>query len=238
MIPVTIIAVPYVICNAPGLLAREDIRAARGVRKIVEIADSRCMRSSYPADTELGRSHGEYSSLKFRSGAHPLFYSYLLDRLEDVKCKEEVIKQLPQCEHAATMPCHQDPAKYICKEQCRGIMGCCGRTCKSKCNDCKILTTTLKAPNNAGRVQRTEHVRHPCERPLYCHHPCGLDCAQDHRCNPSCQGECRQQCHHQKCALPCSTPCAPCMEPCLWSCPHFSCPVACGSVSHILRSFG
>lgn len=155
----------------------------------------------------------------------------MLEKLDEVKCTTKVKKRLPRCEHSAVMPCHRDPSKHQCKELCAQILDCCGKTCKSRCNDCKDATIHgSNVASTVGPVKRSVHVKHPCDRPLYCHHPCGIDCAKDHRCNRSCQKACRQQCAHQKCKKACSEPCTPCMEPCMWRCSHYSCPVTCGSV--------
>lgn len=161
----------------------------------------------------------------------------MLEKLDEAKCRTRVTKRLPRCEHSATMPCHKDPSKHRCTELCSGIMDCCGKTCKSRCNDC--LNTTIHATTvvTIGPVTRTVHSRHPCERPLYCHHLCELDCSQDHQCNRSCKLGCRQQCGHQECKKPCSEPCAPCMEPCMWRCAHHECPVTCGSVCPLPTPF-
>jgi hypothetical protein len=132
------------------------------------------------------------------------------------------------------MACSNDSTDFDCKEVCRGIMTCCGRTCKSRCHDCQRVTLENTDPD-AGMLYpgRTRHKGHPCERTLKCQHLCGLDCSSssDHSCNPKCSQSCRQQCGHQKCKKKCWEPCPLCMKPCEWRCSHHSCPVACGSVS-------
>lgn len=147
-----------------------------------------------------------------------------------MKCQEKVKKQLPRCEHTATVPCWEKPIDVKCKEPCGGALTCCSKTCKSRCFDCQRLTKGSSLQGIEIKFARTSHVSHPCERSLYCQHPCGLDCSEDHHCNPRCKQACRQQCLHYTCRKPCSEPCAPCMEQCAWTCPHQTCPVACGSV--------
>ncbi|KAH9934853.1 uncharacterized protein B0H18DRAFT_489837 [Fomitopsis serialis] len=155
---------------------------------------------------------------------------YMMETLASVKCEEPVRKQLLRCEHSATIQCFKDPGTVSCSKPCGGALSCCSKTCKSACSDCQKLALGASAVNPAAKIVRTQHKPHPCDRPLYCQHPCGLDCSQDHHCNSKCKQACRQECIHHKCPKSCSEPCAPCMEPCPWSCAHQSCPVACGSI--------
>lgn len=155
--------------------------------------------------------------------------SYQLDKLASVQCTEQVRKPLPNCEHSAIMSCHRDPATFQCTESCAGVLECCTKICKSSCGMCLTLNWPTSMTQGA-KIPRTHHVPHPCERPMYCQHNCGLPCSREHECNTKCQARCRQQCVHHSCQKPCAEPCAPCMEPCIWSCAHFSCPVLCGSV--------
>ena len=153
-----------------------------------------------------------------------------MENVSSYRCRVEVRKKLPGCEHSAMIPCHRDPGNFTCSEPCGGALQCCSKTCKNTCFACQRVTRE-RTEKLIGRVQRTFHVAHPCDRTLYCEHKCGLDCSKDHECNTSCSGTCRQQCVHHKCPKPCSEPCAPCMEPCTWTCWHMQCPVLCGSVS-------
>ncbi|KAI0667327.1 hypothetical protein C8Q78DRAFT_404096 [Trametes maxima] len=152
-----------------------------------------------------------------------------LEKLASVQCSKPVLKKLPSCEHTASVPCYRDPASVKCRERCSGALECCSKSCKASCSDCQALNPAVA---NAGKSKtvRVHHATHPCERPLYCGHKCGLACSREHECATKCKGDCRQQCVHHRCPKPCSEPCAPCMEPCTWSCPHFSCPVLCGSI--------
>ena len=162
----------------------------------------------------------------------------MLQNLSAVKCHKMVRKELPGCEHSATIACHEDPSTVFCLEPCGGALQCCTKTCKSSCASCRVLTNqqTPEVPPQ-GKIVRTHHGGHPCERLLYCEHKCGLQChSKDQECNASCREPCRQQCAHHKCTKPCSEPCAPCMEPCSWICAHASCPVLCGSVSQSISS--
>ncbi|KAH8107252.1 P-loop containing nucleoside triphosphate hydrolase protein [Cristinia sonorae] len=150
---------------------------------------------------------------------------YQRDDLENVTCDVTVRKQLPHCEHEVDTRCSVDPATIRCTQLCNGIMKCCGRTCNAKCYQCQ-----LKNADEEGVIERTDHVRHPCEKRLYCEHLCGKACSEDHECATQCKDACRQVCAHTACNNYCSTPCAPCQEPCTWTCAHYTCPVPCGSV--------
>ncbi|KAI5827612.1 P-loop containing nucleoside triphosphate hydrolase protein [Schizophyllum commune Tattone D] len=153
---------------------------------------------------------------------------YLMNDLENVACEVVVEKDLPTCEHSASMPCSWDAEAHLCTKPCDGIMGCCGRTCQSRCSDCQSLNQDQRADD--GKVTRAQHTRHPCKKPLFCGHACPLPCARDHVCTKSCSEDCRQECAHAKCRLRCSAPCASCKEACTWTCAHKACPVPCGSV--------
>ncbi|KAG1904255.1 uncharacterized protein F5891DRAFT_1206968, partial [Suillus fuscotomentosus] len=149
-----------------------------------------------------------------------------ISALEKVYCNSMVDKHLPRCEHTARMACSTDPATYLCKAPCNGIMSCCGRSCNAKCHQCQEKNTSSEGEH----TPRTQHTAHPCEKPLFCEHLCQDACSDDHKHTVACKKPCRQACFHARCKLPCSMPCAPCQESCTWSCPHHSCPVPCGSV--------
>ncbi|KXN89054.1 NFX1-type zinc finger-containing protein 1 [Leucoagaricus sp. SymC.cos] len=156
---------------------------------------------------------------------------YMLEDLISVKCQEQVRKQLPGCEHTAVAACHVVPSTIECSQPCAQPLQCCTKACKSPCSSCRLVTIQCTAPQTTGRILRSHHATHPCERMLYCEHKCGLDChPKDQNCNSSCQQTCRQQCAHHECRKRCSEPCSPCMEPCTWTCIHTRCPVLCGSI--------
>lgn len=165
---------------------------------------------------------------------HVRNFSHTLEKLQTVKCQKQVVKKLPGCEHSAATACHRDPSTVSCMEQCSGTLPCCTKTCKATCSSCRSLTIQQTPVQTIGKVARTHHTEHPCERLLYCEHKCGIQChSKDTDCNSSCRQPCRQQCEHHKCPKPCSEPCAPCMEPCSWLCAHMACPVLCGSVRRL-----
>lgn len=147
--------------------------------------------------------------------------SYALDNLSQVVCEVVVTKKLPSCEHEAEMRCSDDPALYRCREACRGIMTCCGRSCQATCSQCQILNESEPTQEQDGEgmdvlIARKTHQCHPCQRPLFCGHQCNRVCSSEHECTTECLKECRQSCVHARCTRPCSEPCAPCMEPCAW----------------------
>ncbi|KAG9309778.1 hypothetical protein JVU11DRAFT_10152 [Chiua virens] len=146
---------------------------------------------------------------------------YQLDMLGNVRCDEEVVKQLPSCEHSAPMPCSQDPEDYRCRARCAELMTCCGKACSALCDDCQAVNTD---------TERTKHTSHPCQKSLYCEHTCQEPCSEGHEHTTRCKHKCRQVCPHAQCKRPCHVPCAPCKQPCTWSCAHYTCPVPCGSV--------
>ncbi|KDQ62856.1 hypothetical protein JAAARDRAFT_202408 [Jaapia argillacea MUCL 33604] len=188
-----------------------------------------CVRRCFE---DCGPCQFPYAKVKLPCGhiAKSKIPCHQMDNLAAIPCRERVVKRLPHCEHSAKVQCHQDPATVVCKETCNGQMGCCSRTCKSRCSDCQYLSRATPAPNPQGPVARSRHRPHPCERSLYCEHRCGLDCSERHECSTDCRQSCRQICSHHTCPKPCSDPCPPCMEPCGWRCIHHSCPVACGSI--------
>ncbi|KAJ7593988.1 hypothetical protein C8J56DRAFT_777276 [Mycena floridula] len=179
---------------------------------------------SRPCANDCGQCMFEIPGVQLPCGHRPTsLFCYQMDDLTAVPCTEVVEKALPTCEHSTKMRCMDNPSEKSCTATCLGTMACCGRDCNSKCSECQHLTgitteTLIKT--------RTKHQPHPCKKPLYCAHLCVNSCSQDHSCTTSCQEACRQECIHSICRRNCSTPCAPCQK----NCPHFTCPVPCGSV--------
>jgi hypothetical protein len=162
--------------------------------------------------------------------------SYLARLPEKIKCVFMVNKPLPFCEHSARMPCHQDPAKYICQERCGAAYLCCSKSCSASCGSCQKLNITGAAGDQVGRIARVQHPKHPCGRILFCGHTCKDDCAEGHACSGSCKDKCRQACSHGSCRQPCSSICKPCVQPCAWKCSHNRCPSSCGMVRNNIFS--
>lgn len=174
----------------------------------------------------------------------------MMDTLDNVYCDVMVEKPLPSCEHRALMHCSMDPKQYSCTASCDMMMACCSHNCTAPCSTCQ----QLNAPSLEGKTSRQSHRQHSCERELFCGHRCQAACSIDHVCTTSCNRACRQTCSHAVCRKSCATPCAPCQERCTWylipvdmtfeihsyadcrTCPHFTCPVPCGSVCCNLNS--
>ncbi|KAG8792975.1 hypothetical protein FRC12_004344, partial [Ceratobasidium sp. 428] len=160
---------------------------------------------------------------------HPVAPCYLARMPEKIKCNTQVEKQLPFCEHTATMPCGQDPATYSCQQPCGTAFTCCSKPCTAKCGACQKLSSPPDAAQlQIGHIARTQHPKHLCGRVLRCGHTCKDECKEGHACSGICKEQCRQICPHGGCRLPCSMPCKPCLRPCAWTCPHIQCPSACG----------
>ncbi|KAF9555859.1 P-loop containing nucleoside triphosphate hydrolase protein [Agrocybe pediades] len=150
-----------------------------------------------------------------------------MEMLSDVFCDFQLSKKLPNCEHQTVMDCGADPSTHICSERCGVTMKCCGKDCNASCHECQ--GSNVRSPAT-GRILRTVHKRHPCEKLIHCGHRCQQPCSEEHEHTTKCMQQCRQSCVHAQCRLPCSVPCAPCQKPCPWKCAHRTCPVPCGSI--------
>ncbi|KIM23243.1 hypothetical protein M408DRAFT_264970, partial [Serendipita vermifera MAFF 305830] len=149
---------------------------------------------------------------------------YLQDDRSTYRCREQVEKRLPDCEHRVVVDCFEDPSEIQCRVLCGELMACCQRLCNSRCCECQHVS--------ALPGTRDEHKRHPCGRIMHCQHPCLQPCEIGHGdvCGTSdCSQACRQSCDHHICPLGCSAPCTPCVMPCPWKCEHHECRVPCGS---------
>ncbi|KAH9912307.1 uncharacterized protein BXZ73DRAFT_56354 [Epithele typhae] len=153
----------------------------------------------------------------------PVLECHVVDNIAEYNsCSVRVRKQVPDCQHWAVMPCHQDPSTHMCKERCNATLPCCKKQCEAKCHECKNLPPVEEPESSA--TPTAVHMPHNCGRKLYCQHPY-------HSTDVTCQRHwCRRQCLHQPCTKPCSVPCEPCMEPCAWVCEHVACPLPCSAV--------
>jgi len=126
-------------------------------------------------------------------------------------CKVNVIKVL-QCGHRATLPCSEDPNKFICDQPCGKVLRPgCEHICRGTCRSCK---------------QGTSHIPclERCFRDLPCGHRCMADCSE---ICPPCKNTCQKRCLHRSCDLICGSLCTPCMEKCEWKCEHHTCDLLC-----------
>lgn len=209
--------------NVARVYVYADIRARSNAPKHVVRVIPKFDKWSSLADTSRhlfpGKSH-------FHTQRHcaDSFCSYQLDDLSEVRCLVTMTKQLPQCEHEASMKCSDNPARFSCNNQCSGVMACCGRTCKASCHQCVQLNLihdpNVLVPEHVGPVPRQQHQTHFCEKTLFCGHICGNACSENHDCVTSCKKACRQVCKHASCKNYCSSPCAPCQEACTWQVFH------------------
>ncbi|CAE7233886.1 unnamed protein product [Rhizoctonia solani] len=194
--------------------------------RLCSAASHPCHRKCFECVKGCGDCMFPVSNILLECGhTHPSAPCHLAQMREKIKCKFVVRKNLPSCEHAAYMPCHQDPATYRCQEQCGIGYACCSKSCNARCGDCQALNT---APDGQAHIPRVLHPAHPCGRRLFCGHECKDNCEAGHQCSGSCAGSCRQICPHNVCEKACSIPCNPCVKKCSWVCAHSSCPATCG----------
>ncbi|KAJ5587038.1 uncharacterized protein N7459_002803 [Penicillium hispanicum] len=144
--------------------------------------------------------------------------------LSTVVCRTSVKKQVPDCNHTVTVPCHIDVTgqDYQCTHICQAALAC-GHNCKRSCWACMIpLVDNLQVDHGPCKQK--------CGR-LYstCAHACSAECHGETPC-PPCMAPCDVQCGHSRCPKKCSEPCAPCaVSQCLSSCPHSTCSMPCAA---------
>lgn len=158
------------------------------------------------------------------------------------KCMVPLEKIVPQCQHKQKMPCHQDPASFVCKVPCKKMLNC-GHQCQASCGElcttfCKVIVPmTLKCGHTQDEACSTRHVsrepncRAKCNTVLKCGHPCPGTChgCLQGRFHRSCRHQCQRilPCSHQ-CRVPCTRGCPPCTLPCENQCVHSKCKKKCG----------
>ena len=215
------------LCDAMNLVAgrvAKDIRARKS-------AGTNAATATFPCHNWLWIVDISYIMHRGKAFLPRIFYfssrnSYLQEDRSIYRCREQVEKQLPHCEHRVVMDCCQDPSEIRCQVACSQTMECCQQACKSRCYECQQVSPL---PGT-----RNQHKGHPCGRIMHCQHPCSQLCDVGHKdvCGTAdCQAPCRQSCSHHLCPLGCSTPCTPCVMSCPWKCEHHECLVPCGSVS-------
>ncbi|KAL2830319.1 hypothetical protein BDW59DRAFT_178029 [Aspergillus cavernicola] len=144
--------------------------------------------------------------------------------LSTVNCPTFVNKQIPHCDHQATVACHIDvnSVDYQCTRVCQSVLQC-GHNCRRQCLACTKRTTDTPQVDHGTCTQK-------CGR-LYstCAHACTAECHGEASC-PPCTSPCSVQCGHSKCPRKCSEPCAPCaVSQCLSSCQHSTCTMPCAA---------
>uniref|UniRef100_A0A8C1MGC4 Zinc finger, NFX1-type containing 1 n=1 Tax=Cyprinus carpio TaxID=7962 RepID=A0A8C1MGC4_CYPCA len=200
-----------------------------------------CTRMCHPYDVE----HKEYKCMKYcqkvlcdlKHKCTRLCYE------ECGECQVPLDKIIPSCQHSQRVPCHLDPAKFVCQEPCQKTLPC-GHPCKAACGEsctaqCKV---TVQMQLKCGHVQeepcfissdpkRNTYCRTKCGTTLECGHPCPGTC---HGC---CQGRLHKACNHKcqqtlvcshQCREPCVRDCPPCSVRCENRCVHSACNKTCG----------
>ena len=160
-------------------------------------------------------------------------------------CMSMTEKILPQCGHTASMKCHFDPRKSVCKETCLAKLSC-GHQCELKCGDCisgfkhrdrceKMVEKKWPCGHTAKTKCYLTSKELPCPQPcrarLNCGHTCSGTCGEclEGRIHKTCKDTCKKilPCGHN-CSFPCSEICPPCTRKCEWVCSHnIKCPNKC-----------
>uniref|UniRef100_A0A8C1SPB0 Zinc finger, NFX1-type containing 1 n=1 Tax=Cyprinus carpio TaxID=7962 RepID=A0A8C1SPB0_CYPCA len=200
-----------------------------------------CTRMCHPYDVE----HKEYKCMKYcqkvlcdlKHKCTRLCYE------ECGECQVPLDKIIPSCQHSQRVPCHLDPAKFVCQEPCQKTLPC-GHPCKAACGEsctaqCKVR---VQMQLKCGHVQEE-----PCfissdpKRNTYCRTKCGttLECGHlcPGTCHGCCQGRLHKACNHKcqqtlvcshQCREPCVRDCPPCSVRCENRCVHSACNKTCG----------
>ncbi|XP_051752119.1 NFX1-type zinc finger-containing protein 1 [Ctenopharyngodon idella] len=159
------------------------------------------------------------------------------------KCRVPLDKIIPSCQHNQKVPCHQDPATFVCQERCQKTLPC-GHPCKSTCGDSCTSQCMEKVlmQLKCGHIQeepccisrdykREPNCRTSCGITLKCGHPCPGTChgCYQGRLHKGCTHKCQATlvCSH-KCREPCVRDCPPCSTPCENRCVHSICKKTCG----------
>ncbi|XP_051996715.1 NFX1-type zinc finger-containing protein 1-like [Xyrauchen texanus] len=158
-------------------------------------------------------------------------------------CQVRIEKIIPSCQHNQNVPCHQDPADFVCQEHCQKSLACghpckapCGEPCTARCME--KVSMKLKCGHmqeescHVSRDSKKEpHCRMRCGTMLKCGHPCPGTChgCYQGRLHKGCTHKCKQNlvCSHL-CREPCVRNCPPCSQPCENRCIHSVCKKMCG----------
>ncbi|XP_041672918.1 NFX1-type zinc finger-containing protein 1 isoform X2 [Cheilinus undulatus] len=156
-------------------------------------------------------------------------------------CTVKVEKIIPKCQHKQMVPCHQDPATFMCKMPCQKLLDCghpCDSYCGSECSKCMVVVNLHLRCGHITQdacFYKTELVgpecKAPCEHQLKCGHACRGTCSICYagRFHRACSQPCERVliCSH-KCEEPCTRDCPPCRKPCENCCIHSKCKKRCG----------
>ena len=154
-------------------------------------------------------------------------------------CSAIVRKEMPGCGHMFDLPCHVDPRKMNCTNQCTKPLPC-GHLCQEMCfQPCtvrcsvemeKSLLCGHKVPVQCHLKPEDISCPVPCEEQIDCDHSCSGTCGECNRgrLHKRCQNKCERTlvCGHL-CHFPCTPHCPPRLSHCSNSCVHSNCPKLC-----------
>ncbi|KAH7335664.1 hypothetical protein B0J17DRAFT_769497 [Rhizoctonia solani] len=150
-----------------------------------------CDRQCHECSTTLSNCRFPITDLQLPCGhTHPSIQCYRVSTPNKMKCPIHVLKQLPSCGHNATMPCHQNPTSFKCRQhvskelQCGhyAILPCpmdarthsCQERVEKELPGCKHRIQML-CPQNPSAVLCPQ----PVEKQLACNHLVTVPCHQD-----------------------------------------------------------
>lgn len=139
---------------------------------------------------------------------------YQAQSISSVRCREEVGRTVPGCEHQITVECPLSTTAIICCPAICGALLPCGHTCTRPCTECNS--------RDGDKIKETFHgpCRHECGRDYTtCNHRCQEKCHMGKQCS-LCTAPCDVSCVHSRCTKRCQEPCAPCAMSCTGGCPH------------------
>ena len=98
-------------------------------------------------------------------------------------CRQLVPKVLPLCGHEGQVPCHLDPAEFLCSQPCERLLPCghkCDKPCGESCTEMCVVPVEKEWPRCGHRYETSCHIDEfisPCE------YPCGTDLLCGHQCS-------------------------------------------------------
>jgi hypothetical protein len=121
-----------------------------------------------------------------------------------------VLKRFGSCEHEMLVLYGVDIESQRCRAVCDLEHACCSRRCKRHCDECKSINGKTQNQDQGAPIIRRSHVKHDCDRLLFCGHSCKGSCEAGHECSSCEQVRVRTCIHAQKSQTKCSEPMKPC----------------------------
>ena len=156
------------------------------------------------------------------------------------ECEMLVEKRIPKCGHRQMVPCHLNPEKFVCNEECGRTLPC-GHICRSACGKMctEYCTVMIDHRFPCGHTQKIQCYKKedavcpkPCGDILHCEHPCTGTCGKcvQGRLHEQCRNDCKRilVCGHI-CKDKCNN-CPPCTNRCENRCVHSKCGKRCGEL--------